>query len=765
MDKNTKQELNPAYLGDGKKSAMSLHLHYWALLLALVFCCAGSGGAQPLQPQVFEARPELKAKEAVSAVDSDGDNLTDDMEATLGTSPLHADTDGDGFPDYQEVVEYGFDPANDPYKFNPRIADIPQLDIEISTPPQVHFDYTTGEGKQKSIEIGNTTDTGWSTQNSFSHAVSVGLTVNYGAMGGVGVSTEYSYSYSHTTSSDYRLSHTRTQGEIESEDTTTQGGNILVGVKLHNRGNVQLSVESVRLLALKVPVDDPDKPKFISQLELDTHFTFGGIAKIRPHSSTPGELIFRANLNLDQMKELLQDGSLVIRVADFTLGGSEVFTDINAKTATVVIDPSPGPDGLGNRARTYLVAVHSSDGERGISVGEALRNVLYLNYEAGTTPWKYGDPKNPRVSTTRTGLRSLLGLANDYELNGYWVVHYTTRVGSETKTVEYNPLRENYALDDIRLHSGHILELTYLLDTDRDGLDCRTELMLGTDPQKKDTDGDGLSDGEEVTGWALISRDGTRRRVRSDPLQNDSDGDGFSDAVEKELKTDPLHRNTRVPSLIGMAESEAIRLLEQNKLGYKVTTRETKKQPGVILEQSSRAGDVVLEGAEIALVASILIVPSVLDKSRDEAIILLKEAGLSSRVTERADWDNRIGLVIEQSRVPGTYMREKTPIELVVARKSGDWISFKHEGAYVAKFYLSWEDDDGPHKWASGTKAVGYSYRYVFKGKYTRNIKINAQAHTGFKWKTIWNLRLDEPPNATYTAKGTTLNRKYSKNP
>ena len=43
--------------------------------------------------------------------DSDGDGLTDDEEAAIGTDPLDEDTDGDGLTDADEV-ERGTDPLD-----------------------------------------------------------------------------------------------------------------------------------------------------------------------------------------------------------------------------------------------------------------------------------------------------------------------------------------------------------------------------------------------------------------------------------------------------------------------------------------------------------------------------------------------------------------------------------------------------------------------------------------------------------------------------
>ncbi len=63
-------------------------------------------------------------------------------------------------------------------------------------------------------------------------------------------------------------------------------------------------------------------------------------------------------------------------------------------------------------------------------------------------------------------------------------------------------------------------------DTDGDGLTDKEEIEKGTDPLKKDTDGDGLSDKEEI-------------EKGIDPLKKDTDGDGFSDKEEVDKGTNP----------------------------------------------------------------------------------------------------------------------------------------------------------------------------------------------------------------------------------
>ncbi len=87
-------------------------------------------------------------------------------------------------------------------------------------------------------------------------------------------------------------------------------------------------------------------------------------------------------------------------------------------------------------------------------------------------------------------------------------------------------------------------------DDDKDGLTLDEEEALGTDPKKADTDGDGLSDGDEVN------------KFKTNPLNNDTDGDGLKDNDEIYIyKTNPLKNDTDDD---GLLDGEEINIYKTN---------------------------------------------------------------------------------------------------------------------------------------------------------------------------------------------------------
>jgi glucose/arabinose dehydrogenase len=87
----------------------------------------------------------------------------------------------------------------------------------------------------------------------------------------------------------------------------------------------------------------------------------------------------------------------------------------------------------------------------------------------------------------------------------------------------------------IELSDGRIRKITSL-DLDDDGVSNSQELSVGTDPSNPDSDGDGLTDGDEVNNYL------------TNPLNRDSDGDGFWDSIEVQTGHDPNQVND-IPQL------------------------------------------------------------------------------------------------------------------------------------------------------------------------------------------------------------------------
>jgi alpha-tubulin suppressor-like RCC1 family protein len=227
------------------------------------------------------------------------------------------------------------------------------------------------------------------------------------------------------------------------------------------------------------------------------------------------------SLDLETTRKLLRDSSsLLISPSAYELTDATGtafafnFTDINAKTALVIIDYAS----YANPA-SYLVATNSDPDSRGIAVGKVFRDILQIPFEAGVTLWE---------GTERNGLLSLRDNPDttvDETKMGYWLVVHIRDNGIQEISTWFDLLKEDYDFEAIELRAGDALHLVYIEDKDKDGIYSREEFMRGASDEEGDldSDNDGINDYTELQNGTNLGN-------------KDTDGDGLIDFYD----TNPL---------------------------------------------------------------------------------------------------------------------------------------------------------------------------------------------------------------------------------
>ena len=108
----------------------------------------------------------------------------------------------------------------------------------------------------------------------------------------------------------------------------------------------------------------------------------------------------------------------------------------------------------------------------------------------------------------------------------------------EIMSMSYDPTRKD--TDNNGINDGEE-------DLDDDGLSNLKELEINTDPYTADSDDDGLKDGEEINTY------------NTDPCKYDTDGDDVSDGKEIELGTDPLTYNEKFEVTVTADEVDTVK--------------------------------------------------------------------------------------------------------------------------------------------------------------------------------------------------------------
>ncbi len=510
-------------------------------ILLLTLCAACSGGDGPSGPT---GDPIDGVTVACRSVDPDADGLPDCEEAELGTSPRTDDTDGDGLTDFEEVVDRNFDPASNNFRFNPRIADLPQLAFEISALPDIRIHYTTTEGTTTTRGVERTTESARTVSTSQtreqSHAIEESLTTSaqigidsfFGVSGSITESMSQSMSWTDEQTRENRRARSDSESRSREEGIERTGGSLRVTIGIVNRGYQSVTLDQLVVAALRADPKTPGRFTPVSNLEFESDNGFPAI-EIGPNGSSSDQLIFAAELDLDIALALLEDSrNLVLEPAVWSakdIDGRSFnapLETIGAKCARISIDYGPGPGGRGRPVENHFVSAVSDFATRSITARAALEDVLRVPFETS------GD--------ALTSIRDVTATAT-----GRWVVAVTTSDGVSVTQTLYDPEDNPADLDAIALRPESVLELVYVEDNDGDGLLAREEFLAGASDESTDTDGDGLDDFEEArVGWEVPVILDVKERVFSSPASADLDIDGLDDGMERALGTDPNSDDT-----------------------------------------------------------------------------------------------------------------------------------------------------------------------------------------------------------------------------
>lgn len=445
----------------------------------------------------------------------DWKGLTAEEEARYGLNPNLLDTDGDGISDYDEIKKFGFDPANDPYKFNPLIADVPRVKVELISPPaiQIKYGYTDGTSATNSTERSSSSSK--SVSNSYEHGYNVNLEVA-ATVGGeaavsildtgakvsasvtatAGLGTSYTWSSEQAVENSLALS--QAEGNEISHEVSASEAKMGINVKVTNTGNMAFTLKNLILSGSSADRFAPDFLMPIGNIEYES----SNSATYFPETTlAPGESIAQLGfsnrlLYVDTAKALLRSSNkLFVDVVAQEIGDpltgvpyNGQMTEIRAKTATVTIDYDAYS---GRESEKFFVATNLCEGAYGVSLKTLLERHLFLPYLEGAVG-------------SNTGLKKVR--AQDYSATDHakWVVTHVSKVVGELKVMQYDITKASYTLADIIVRAGDVVSLLYVVDKDGDGLPHRLEQAIGTSDEQVDSNPGDSFPGDSA--WFLAGR-------------------------------------------------------------------------------------------------------------------------------------------------------------------------------------------------------------------------------------------------------------------
>ncbi|HVH43663.1 MAG TPA: hypothetical protein VM925_15010 [Labilithrix sp.] len=448
---------------------------------------------------------------AAVIADSDGDGLSDtDERAVYGTSPVLADTDGDGITDHAEIVTNVFDPVGAPLRFNPRVADVPIMEIEIVSPPLISLRLVAASGETRTFTVSRLTQTGvtetvGATQtNGEGDSVSVSdtvsrefavtrnvsittsltrdagrasgdagrdrdaapsgaeqgppvlVTISNGVTSGAGASStvqrsrssEVSLSFTEQDSRQLVEALTLAESYAQSHEIQASGAILEVLAVIRNRSNLAFQVTNLSLATSFVRADGIEMP--VANLELST-----ALATYQAFALAPGQEIgpvnfFRDFLTLEQAAALFRDvRALKIRLGVYELSDSARKPYVFDIPTIRSRTATVSVDYGGLRPfEWYLVATNLDPARPGVPVKRAFQEILRMPFDC--------DPDAGHVSVRG------IGDVGDGGANGRWCLFHRFQAGGEPQTIPYCAEVGSFDCTHIELRAGDDVRLSWI---------------------------------------------------------------------------------------------------------------------------------------------------------------------------------------------------------------------------------------------------------------------------------------------------------------
>lgn len=503
-----------------------------------------------------------------TSVDTDGDSVSGatsnaqlwdgDEINKWGTSPSLADTDGDNRTDFDEIINNAT---------NPLVAQVPLVDVSFEGIIDIAVDveYAEAEAQDRSYGLSVSSSqsnsqsrtNGTAVTNSVEQNTTISATVESGLPPSASVSvsrsttTGYSNEESASISSGEGRQAQQEHNEMISNQSmfteTSATGRLSMGMVISNPSEIAYTLTNLTVSVFLWDVDSQEfktvgtmKPNGLDELN------FG------PGDSTEAPIQVNAeNLNVDLIREFLRNPkSLIFSVSNFDMQNSEglnfVFLDevTQARTGRVVVDYG---DGRVDDARVATNVRRNADGSlAGVKLSTVFEDILSIPIE--TKSWAseiaVGELAERVGVQVLTKVRDLENTPEAGEDAGFWVVFS-----------DIADLQGTYKdFGDAVLQRGETLYVAYMRDRDGDGVYDREEDFHQSSDEMADSDGDMLTDFEEVkVGWIAgtgLNKDGYPRQVFSTPSSPDADEDGLDDMAERMAGTDPLNADTDSDGLI-----------------------------------------------------------------------------------------------------------------------------------------------------------------------------------------------------------------------